>query len=692
MKLFIKLIIVAGLLSISQASYAQLKPYEKEAMAKYRAGLYCEAADLLKKASDRTDARTPDSRIKKANYAFKSAECYRLLHDFSSAEQQYKKAILLKYHEEDPIVYYYLGEMQMALGNHKRALSNYRKYDQLAPGDPLTKIRIESCQNYDEFQEEKGRHKMEPMTKLNTSSFDYSAVLDSRGTTMYFTSSRESATGDSKEAITCEDFSDIFQSTIDRKGNFSQPVPVKGTINTIDNEGVPCFDGRGRKMFFTRCVVDDELNLGCDIYMSEKKGSKFSTPVKLDLKDHDSTNVGQPCASPDGNTLIFASNMAGGEGGVDLWMTTYERRTKSWSIPVNLGPEINTAGNDMFPSWGSNDELYYSTDGLVGAGGLDLFVAQKKGERMVWSGPTNLGAPLNTYADDYSIIFTQNDEAGTKGYISSNRAGSKKSKDGYSQDIWSFVVPPIVIKTCIAIIDQDTEEPVSNMEVRILGSDGSSYIMRSDADGMVCLDKKDDGTQYIKQGQTYTIEVPDVEGKWLGNRDKFSTASIGKPTQIIREIAVLDIDKPIRLPEVRYAFGSAELQVNDEVNSKDSLNYLYDLMMDHPTIIIQLMAHTDSRGGADANRKLAQRRAQSCVNYLVNEKGLPKSRLVPKGYGEDVPATYYEVSPSGDSTAFKLTESYINQFKTSDPDKFEMLHQKNRRTEGEILSFDFVKP
>lgn len=680
MKLFVKSLLFILILGSTNAAFGQMRNYAKEANALYKAGLYHEAADALKKASEKTSVKTEDSRKLKAEFAYNSATCYRLIHNFPAAEQQYEKAVLLKHFEVEPKVYFYLGEMQMGSCNHKEALRSYKKYAQLNSGDAITKIRIESCEKYDEFIKNGGRHEMTPMTKLNTPQFDYAAVMDNRGTKMYFTSSRPAATGDDVDLITNQDFSDIFVSEIDRKGNYSEPVPLPAPINTISSEGTVAFDGRGKKMFFTRCVNDGENNLGCDIYMTESKGRSYSEPVKLAIKDHDSTHVGHPAVTKDGNTLVFASNMAGGEGGVDLWVSTYERRSDSWSLPVNLGPGINSPGNDVFPKFGDNDVLFYSSNGRVGLGGLDIFVAQKKGDKNQWKDPVNLGAPINSCADDYQIIYTQDDAKGTKGFISSNRAGSKGPRENPSQDIWSFFLPPVVIDVTITVVNQDTREAVPNKEVKLIGSDGSNLVFRTDENGMIDLAEKADGSRYIKPDVNYTIDVPTVPREWLGNKDKFTTVGVDKPTRIIREIGILDISIPLRIPEVRYDFGSDVLQVNGECNSKDSLNYVYELMMANPNIVVQLMSHTDSRGSDGANRSLAQRRAQSCVNYLVNEKGLPKARLVPKGFGEDKPATY---------KGTLLTEAYINQFKSSDPTRFEFLHQKNRRTEGEIISFDY---
>jgi peptidoglycan-associated lipoprotein len=378
--------------------------------------------------------------------------------------------------------------------------------------------------------------------------------------------------------------------------------------------------------------------------------------------------------------------MAGGYGGVDLWMSTYDKRNDEWSLPINLGEGINTAGNDVFPTFSEAGDLYYASNGLVGLGGLDVYKAAKVGEEMKWENPTNMGYPLNSCRDDYHMIYTETGKV-QRGYISSNRNGSKGD---HSQDIWDFYLPPILVDVDILVTDVETGESIPNAKVVIVGSGGENYVMNTDASGRITMTEKPDGSRYIEPGGTWTIEVEGMPKQYFSASDKFSVADVTNNTRIIRELKVLPIYDVIRLPEVRYDLGRATLQVNDSVNSKDSLNFLYDLMIANPTIIVQLMAHTDSRGSNPANLALSQRRADSCVAYLVNEKGLEATRLVPKGKGETTPTTIFEISETGDTTATNvLTEAYINKFKGT-KSVFEGLHQKNRRTEGKILSYDYV--
>ena len=293
---------------------------------------------------------------------------------------------------------------------------------------------------------------------------------------------------------------------------------------------------------------------------------------------------------------------------------------------------------------------------------------------------------MNSCRDDYHIIYTETGRE-QRGYFSSNRNGSKGRN---SQDIWDFYVPPILIDLDIIVTNVETGEPIPDAKVVVVGSNGENYVMKSDQSGRITMKEKPDGSRYIEPGGTWTIEVEGVPKKYFAATDQFSAVT-DVNRRIIRELKVVPEPEIIRLPEVRYDLAKASLQVNDSVNSKDSLNYLYDLMQANPTLVIQLMAHTDSRGSNEANEELSQRRADSCVAYLVNEKGLDPARLVPKGYGELMPTTYYEIDENGDTTmAQKLTEDFINQFKRSDPALFEKYHQMNRRTEAKILSYDYV--
>lgn len=698
MKSLKSFILIAGLVAFGATGFTQntepvVRSYSGEAVNLWKAGAYSEAAEAFKVAAEKISPKNAKARQKKAYFTFMAGRCYDMLSEHEAAEEQYEKAVLLRYQEWEPLVYMYLAEMEMAQCKHNEAKENYEKYLKLDPTNEMAKTRIASCDYYKESTDNPTKHLVNNVTKLNTNSYDYATVMDPRGKEMYFTSSRSGSTGEGADPITGENFMDLWVSKIDRKGNWGQPTPMESPINSMDSEGSICFDARGKAAWFTRCPVKEKMNLGCEIYMSEKKGKTWGEPKLLELKDHDSTNVGQPTISPDGKTLIFASNMAGGFGGVDLWMSTYDKRSDTWTLPVNLGEDINTAQNDMFPTWGPNNELYFASDGHVGLGGLDIFMADRVGEENKWENPTNLGYPMNSCRDDYHIIYTEKDKV-ERGYISSNRNGSKGSN---SQDIWDFYLPPVLVDVMILVSDQEEGYPIEGAKVKLVGSDGSSYDLVTDASGQINLGAKPDGERYVEPGATWTLEVDGIEKLYLGANDNFTTEGIETNTRIIRDLKVLNIEKPLRLPEVRYALGSAELLVdtlnedpNQMINSKDSLNYLYDLLMENPNLIVELISHTDCRGSDRANMTLSQKRAESCVNYLVQEKGIPAERLIPRGLGESTPATLKEVGPGGDTTFTKLECDLITKLQLSEPAKFDYYHQLNRRTECVILSFDYV--
>ncbi|NOQ73318.1 MAG: OmpA family protein [Crocinitomix sp.] len=686
-------LIAFGTVATAQTDRAATRSYSGEAVNLWKAGAYSEAAEAFKLAAEKIRPKNDKARQKKAYFTFMSGRCYDLLSEHAAAEQQYEKAVLLRYQEWEPQVYMKLAEMEMAQCKHNEAKENYQKYLKLDPSSELAKTRIASCDFYAESTGNPTKHLVSNVSKLNTGSFDFATVMGTRGKEMYFTSSRAGSTGANSDPITGQNYMDLWMSKIDRNGNWGQPTPMEAPINSIDNEGTMCFDERGKTIWFTRCPSVDKMNLGCEMWMASQKGKKWGEPKRLELKDHDTTNVGHPAISPNGKTLVFSSNMAGGFGGVDLWLSTYDKRSDSWSLPVNLGEGINTAGNDLFPTWGPDGNLFYASDGLVGLGGLDIYMATRVGEEDKWENPANLGAPMNSCRDDYHIIYTEKGKV-ERGYISSNRNGSKGTN---SQDIWDFYLPPILIDVMIIVSDQEEGYPIEGAKVKLVGSDGSSYDLLTDASGQINLGEKPDGERFVNPEATWTLEVDGIEKLYLGTNDNFTTEGVEVNTRIIRDLKVLNIEKPIRLPEVRYALGSSVLLVdttnidpNLQINSKDSLNYLYDLLTENPNLIVELISHTDCRGSDGANMKLSKARAQSCVNYLVQEKGIPTERLIPKGLGETTPAEIRDISMAGDTTYTSLECNMITKLKKTDLEKFTYYHQLNRRTECAILSFDYV--
>ncbi len=316
----------------------------------------------------------------------------------------------------------------------------------------------------------------------------------------------------------------------------------------------------------------------------------------------------------------------------------------------------------MFPFLRKDGVLFFSSDGIPGMGGLDIFMAESTGDNQ-WGNTQNMMVPINSIGHDFGIIWEGDSP---RGYFSSDRNGGK----GHD-DLYSFNMPPVLFALEGVIYDKDTQLPVPEATVKVVGSDGASFEALSDAGGAFAFDTKGED-RYINPETNYSIEVSKPD--YLVAKDQISTVGLGESTTFLKEyfITFTNPDKPIEFPEVRYAFAKAELQVNQEVNSKDSLDFLYRTLVDNPTIIIELQAHTDSRGSNANNLNLSQRRAQSCVDYLAS-KGIPGERMVAKGYGE---------------TRLRITDAQIAKMPTEE--EKEAAHQKNRRTEFSVLSFDYV--
>ena len=391
----IKVVLTLLLLCVSSLSFAQSK-YIIKANEAYARENYCDAAELCKTAYSKLTRKGSGAQRKKADMAFKAAECYRHTERYRDANEWYDRAILLEHQDDEPLVYLYNADMLLKMREFEKSKSNYEKYKNLVPGDARANAGIESCTDNKVYIADKKPYVIENQTTINKPEFDMSPTFDRKGKKFYFGSSRPGSTGKDINPRSCEPYMDLWITEVDKKGNWTEPYLVKGEgINTEDDEGTLDFDSRGKTMFFTRCPNMKKQNLGCDIWMSEAKGrEEWKEPTKVEIKSHDSVSVGHPCTE-DGKFLIFASDMPGGYGGRDLWYTTYDRKTEKWALPKNMGPEINTKGNELFPTFALNGDLLFSSDGRPGLGGLDIYRAKRVGEENKWENPENIGSPIN---------------------------------------------------------------------------------------------------------------------------------------------------------------------------------------------------------------------------------------------------------------------------------------------------------
>ena len=647
----------------------------KEADEAYKNDRYFNAVDLYKKAFAKESKRDEKIRI-----IYMIAESYRNLLDYEQAEVWYDKVVKAQYPDKE--LHYKYATTLMMQGKYDEALEEYKAYQQEAPGDNRAQEGINNCELAKKWKGKPSGYIVEAAVQLNSKFHDFApAFADRRNRELVFSSSRPGSSGGDIDPNKGQSFTDIYQSSVDRKGKWGRPKGLPG------NEGRPILDGRATEMYFTRCPVEKNEVLNCQIYKATKRGREFVEPAKLPIAA-DSVNIGHPAISNDGETLYFVSDMLGGEGGKDIFYITYDKRKDVWGEIKNVSG-VNTPGDELYPFIREDGVLFFASNGHPGMGGFDLFRAEPKGETGKFGDVENMRPPINSAAHDISIIF---EGAKDKGLFASDRSGGKGSFD-----LYTFKMPPIIFALQGTVKDVDCKEPVQGASVKLIGTDGSSAETTTDELGFYKFDEKENGERFILENTSYTLIVgkqsdvkktpPDcdkaifTERGYLNGKGQETTIGYEKSTAFVHDFELQCSNcGEIRFPQVLYDLDKFELQVNESVDSKDSLDFLYQTLIDNPTIVIELAAHTDSRGSDSYNQKLSQKRAETCVNYLIS-KGIDAERMVPKGYGEKKPF----IDPK---TGQVYTESYINGL--SGKEAQEAAHQKNRRTVFQVLRDDYV--
>ena len=644
------------------SNYAQKNHYETGEIA-FNNEKYFSAIDSYKKA----EVSTKKVDLK-AEINFKIALCYAELLDIEQAEVYLNRATGLKYDKTNPELIFQMGDVLMQQGNYKGALLLFEKYSSIKPEDKLIASRMKACKNSPLVISSPTRHIVQNEVQLNGIYYEYAPAFgDKKMNELLFASTRPSSEGDAVDDRTGQSFSDIWTTTRDAKGKWGEPQRLPDEINTAHNEGTPLLNKKKDALFFTRCNVIAKKNIGCDIYYSEKRGSKWAEASLIKLKPDgaDSLSIGHPALNNTEDILIFSSDLPGGVGGKDLWYSVYDKKLKTWGEPNNLGNSINTAGDEVFPYISEDNKLYFSSNGHEGLGGLDLFSAISI-DKITWGKPQNLQYPLNSSRDDFGIVL----ENENRGFISSNRQNGKGL-----DDIFSFnLMPSIILVECF-VKDVTNNKPIPFATITLTSSTNEVFQVTTDAEGKFTFDKINDQKRYIIQEVNYQFKAEATD--YVFANSQISTIGVEESKKFIEEFMLYPKDVSIDLPEVRYDYNDTALQVIDtEINSKDSLDYLYDVLINNPTWIIELQAHTDCRGSETYNLKLSQGRANSCVAYL-KDKGISTERLVPVGYGENVPLIGLECET-------------IDKMNTKE--EKEKAHQRNRRTQFKILSTDFKKP
>ncbi len=653
-----KIVLLVVLSALFTAVFSQ-KEVTSKADNAFQTGRYYEAIDLYKYAFAK--ARDKDQ---KAQIIFMTAECYRMIQDNRQAEVWYRKAIKKKYN--NPIAILHLANALRSIGKYDEALIEYNNYKELVPDDAKADIGKKSCELSMEWIANPTRYKVENMVYFNSKQSDFSpAYAKEDYKHVIFSSSREGSTGNKTSTVTGEYYSDLFKTRVDRKGKWSEPVPAGETVNSEFDEGAPSSNEKCNTLFYTSFREDKEGNMVCKIFVANKDGIEWGTSEALALVS-DSITVGHPAISPDELSLLFVAEMKGGMGNKDIWKVTRASKTDAWGKPVNLGSQINTSGNEVFPYIHSDGILYFSSDGYPGMGGLDIFAANLSAEGN-WT-LENMKYPINSAADDFGIIFEIEKE---RGYFSSNRAGGKGS-----DDIYQFSLPPIEFNLLGTVKNQKTDEIIAGADLTLIGSDGTNIAKKTESDGSFSF-KLAPNTDY---------RIVARRGGFLNSKDKETTKGMTSSKEFRVEIYMSPDDSRIDLPGINYDFGKWDLRQESMV----ALEELVEILNDNPNITIEIGSHTDFRGSDVANMELSAKRAKSVVDFLI-VYGVDEERLTSKGYGESMPkeidkalSKKHDFLKEGD----KLTESFINAL----PNELqkEKCHEINRRTDFGLTGREYV--
>jgi peptidoglycan-associated lipoprotein len=657
-----KFFVVAIIAALFSTSASAQTDHLAVANVAFESQEYYKAITLLKKAYSKEK-----DNANKADIIYKTAECYRFVNDSKQAETWYRKALKLKYPENKVQLYY--ADALKANGKFEEATEEYEKYAQLEPEDPRGKNGAEACALAQKWIDNPSRYVVENEVQLNGKFMDFTpSYASANHKDIYFTSSRNGASGNDIDGWTGQGFTDVFEATIDNKGKWSKPKPLPATINSVYNEGASVMNADFSEIIFTRCGVKKKVLMGCELYHSKKEGGNWSEPellpffVKDEGDDSTQVTVGHPALSADGKTLVFASDAKGGKGGRDLWKSTYDEEKKRWSAPTNLG-DLNTQGDEMYPFIHNDGTLYFASNGHIGMGGLDIFMAEAQGDS--WGNVTNMRYPINSNGDDFAIIFEKEQE---KGYFTSNREDGKGS-----DDIYSFLLPALKFTLCGTVTDFKTKKAVSEATVSLVGTDGSSLETKTDAEGKYCFD--------LSPATSYVITAGKKD-YYLNKTGKTTTVGFEEDKDLIHDFELDPINRVIDLPNIFYDLGKWDLRPE----SKVALDGLIETLNDNPTIVIELGSHTDTRASDSYNLSLSQKRAQSVVDYLI-ENDIAEARLVAKGYGETTPKVLDNAVgefPKGSV----INDAFIAKLATEELK--EEAHQLNRRTEFKVLRNDYV--
>ncbi len=678
--------------------------------------------------------------VDSSRVAKQMADSYYQMRDPENAQKWY--AVVIK-NSPAPKDYLRYAEVLKGTGNYKTASKYMAKYNELDATDSRAAAHVKNQDYFEKLTVPSDRFTLRN-EENNSNQADFSPIYYGEKKVVFISNRNLLGVGIKRNhKWNNEPFLNLFTATVGEEGRLETILPFSEKVNTRFHEGPAAFSKDLKTMYFTRNnYVNNKKNKSSDnivklkLLMSQKMDMGWSDPVEFPYNS-DEYSVGHPALSDDGKTLYFVSDMPGGYGGTDLWKS--EMVSGSWAKPVNLGDRINSEGNEMFPFIHSDGTLYFSSDGLLGLGGLDVFEARAGAKG--FAAPENLAAPLNSNKDDFG--FTVNTDK-TQGYVSSNRENGKGD-----DDIYHFFMEDkkkLSVSGMVANAD-DEMTPLLGARVRLLDEAGKELqseiigpegTFKFDLDPEVCgyqvqVDNGEGWTDYaydnvpcdVKEGDIALGNIPLEEMKW-GARGTIKEKNTNQPLEgfevtftdretgdgmvkttgtngsvqfnlegekvydvkfekegfftksgeistvgvepgmleieryIDMTVERIEVGKGIKIENIYYDYNKSFIRPDAALE----LNKIVLLMIDNPSIKVEMGSHTDARGGDDYNRKLSQRRAKAAMDYIIAQ-GIDKERMSSRGYGETVLINECEdgVSCSDDK------------------------HEENRRTEFKVVGF-----
>lgn len=578
------------------------------------------------------------------------ADCYRKTGNYDRALQTYE--LLTQQIEVKPHWYLCYAEVLVSRKQYDQARIMYEKYLQLVPADKRAKAGLASLADIQKNSADSLGWKVEYTNLNKKSSSEYSPVYYKNG--LLFVSDRKSGCGIFGPSVSAnlyyvEGFENIKKI---KENDTNTPVAkakkISKKVNTKMNEG-PALIMPGANLLFSRVTrVKTPIVKGTyatsKMYTTRIDQWNNLTPF---LFNSEAYSVMQPALSKDGSVLFFSSNMPGGFGAYDLYYCLKDENTGAWAKPVNMGPVINTEGDEMYPFMDEANVLYFASSGHGGFGGLDIFKASLRGP-LAMTIPENLGAPLNSSADDFGFVKRKDKNLG---YFSSNRSGNT--------NIYAFEQLTYDIKLKGVLVDKVTRKPLSQVLVSLI-SDTGIDTLRTDREGRF--------EARLKNGTDFEVKV--TAPKYTSGVTRVSSKGLQSDT-----VLTFDLQSEKKCDSIKRVFnnhiiyyGLNKADINED--AKSTLDQLAGIMQAYPDILVATASYCDSRASVAYNEKLSKRRGQAAKDYLVT-KGIDPKRIEVEYFGKRNLVNYCK-------DGVKCTETE---------------HQLNRRTEIHIVyeGVDIVK-